>query len=87
MFMPVILELCKLRWQDFCMFKATLGYRLRPCLRKTHKTTMSLKKPPDWLGSGGVQLHSQLLAGRGRRTSEFETSLIYRASSRVRNSV
>lgn len=66
MFMPAILELCKLRWEDFCKFKATLGYRLRPCLRKTHKTTMFLKKPPNWLGRGGVQLSSQLLAGRGR---------------------
>jgi hypothetical protein len=42
---------------------------------------------PAWAthlpGSGGVCLQSQHLGGRGRQTSEFEDSLVYRVSSRA----
>jgi hypothetical protein len=41
-----------------------------------------VKKCPK-LGSGGACLYSQYLGGRGRRISEFQTSLVYRVSSRT----
>ena len=34
-------------------------------------------------GSGGIRLSSQDLGNRGRRISEFESSLVYRVSSRT----
>jgi hypothetical protein len=34
-------------------------------------------------GRGGIHLKSQHLGGRGRQTSEFEASLVYKVSSRT----
>jgi hypothetical protein len=48
---------------------------------KTH-TKYNLKCL-KWLGNGGAHLRSQHSGGRGRWISEFEASLVYRASFRT----
>jgi hypothetical protein len=40
-------------------------------------------KPSVEPGSGGACLYSQHLRGRGRGISKFETSLVYKVSSRT----
>jgi hypothetical protein len=44
---------------------------------------MKKKIKKERAGRGGAHLYSQYLGGRGRRISEFEASLVYRASSRI----
>jgi hypothetical protein len=39
-FLPVVLALRRLRQEDY-MFKASLSYIVKPCLRKTDKTKLN----------------------------------------------
>ena len=48
----------------------------------TTKPLFLFTQATQWPDSGGTHLKSQHLGSRGRRISEFETSLVYRVSSR-----
>jgi hypothetical protein len=51
LYMPVILPLRKLRQED-CEFQASLGYIMRPCVKKKITSVQSSPKKKSHLGCG-----------------------------------